>query len=1151
MASSLVRKPVPSPQSSTDVFRQDQRVHHPAPVGLGAEPNSPVKRVVACVDGTWYDDNGCCNTRFGNNSNVFRLWASIRQGTFVHGNRSVKQVAFYESGTAYAKRPVDSFNDAVTSDGVVAQVDKIFETCATQLSDGTDELWLYGFSRGAYVVQAVADMIHDLSLAAGEGREQYDNRVKKLGAARREPAAKLFDYLQFKGRSGQPAIHMIGLFDSLKVSQTKHDKTFYRSIGSIRHALALTETRRAFQPSPYGPFEDSQDIESRSIIEAWFVGSHADIGGGPRYDGLALYPLQWMMSESIQGGLILDDHSRERNQTITEDPYSLVFPSVPQGDNQETRPIKSWEFRYTNGIHLEMVDLRATHRHGNIKASKGNVLKKKPRLTKTVSKPETKKESPPKTAATLTKEKPKSGFKGLFSRKKKSANSPHPQPPESLVTEAEADQDGTEELVKNPGPRPHTVQINPGAALRSLKSGDRVVFKGDRLIGFIDDAPCGAVIHPSVFFVLDLYNRLGIGESLVPINDALDTFRKTAFMKRKRDTLDPWIAESELGALGRGALKDCRVLVCGRAGVGKSTLINKVFGFPVTQESYDDHGVHDIEEGFARDTFPGLIVHDSKGFQGGATEEVELLERFVKKRASEVDASERLDAIWLCIDVPSTRTIHEADRRIFEVLDQYAASVPIVIVRTMKDRFMNEHLSISRQELRQSGVRGDDLDRLSEARAEEAFARVQEEDINKLERSLNLAKDFAPFIYVAHNDENSIRDLVKKTISLVPDEGACLNLVAAQLVDVGEKINAAIEESVRLLNISNYTAMAGSTLIFGATVSTPTISHVLCHNVVKCFGLTDLKSEEIEKLADQVLWSNLGKFLRQNITTTVLLWGTAAGLTVASGFGGIPFMAGIPFAAVPPAARMVLKCACDIILILTAIFDNKGKAVMRDDFEHASRSYSTKPAKNGLSVRTRVHRDVDALIPTWTFKLHQPLKVTTMRTELRRMVRENRFSLEPNMGQSRTIPAPIPEPGNGITDLQALRDWKEAEAASELPGSSPLSEDLDQWQTPEPAPQLSELTGETAAPPLYSEPEFMENKVLISDPALRRAKDRFGSGQLPEPLGAGQAQPLSSIETQTAELPGIPVMRPVELFGSVPSATSIRRKPVGGSNTMS
>lgn len=330
----------------------------------------------------------------------------------------------------------------------------------------------------------------------------------------------------------------------------------------------------------------------------------------------------------------------------------------------------------------------------------------------------------------------------------------------------------------------------------------------------------------------------------------------------------------------------------------------------------------------------------------------------------------------------------------------------------------------------------------------------------------------------------------------------------------------------------------------------PTIANILCHNVVKCFGLTDLKSEEIEKLADRVLWSNLGKFLRQNITTTVLLWGTASGLTMASGFGGIPFIASIPFAAVPPAARMVLKCACDIILILAAIFDNKGKAVMRDDFEHASRAYSTKPARDGLSVRTRVHRDVDSLIPTWTWKLHQPLKVTAMRRELRRMVRENRFSLEPDMSDAASIGVAVAEPVNTMVDLEALRDWKEAEAAAELVGDDAVSgQDLDEWHRPDGRQVRAELTGETTSPPQYSEPVFVENKVLISDPGLRRAKDNFGGGghHLPEPLVThahvhAHARPFT--EPQPVEMAAEPVTRPVEMAASLLSSASIRRKPV-------
>lgn len=299
------------------------------------------------------------------------------------------------------------------------------------------------------------------------------------------------------------------------------------------------------------------------------------------------------------------------------------------------------------------------------------------------------------------------------------------------------------------------------------------MFESDNLIGFMDNVPWGTIIHPSVYFVSDLYDRLGISDPLASYMDDLIEFRKIKLKRRGNFSLDPWRAD--VGDVGSFELKTCRVLVCGRAGVGKSTLINKVFGTIVTQESYNDHGVHDVEEGFERDSFPGLIVHDSRGFQSGATHEVELLKKFVKKRASAKDSSERLDAIWFCIDVPSTRIVHEADKNIFEILDKYAKATPVIIVRMMKDRFINESFGEARENLENSGLKGEELDQQARASAQEQFQKVQEEDINGLEQKLGLEKDFAPFLYVSRKDAESIRDLVKKTVDLVPDEAARRN----------------------------------------------------------------------------------------------------------------------------------------------------------------------------------------------------------------------------------------------------------------------------------------------------------------------------------------------------------------------------------------
>lgn len=112
------------------------------------------------------------------------------------------------------------------------------------------------------------------------------------------------------------------------------------------------------------------------------------------------------------------------------------------------------------------------------------------------------------------------------------------------------------------------------------------------------------------------------------------------------------------------------------------------------------------------------------------------------------------NTIRFCIDVPSTRVVHEADRKIFEVLDKYARAVPVILVRTMKDRFINEHYGAAREHLEDAGYTGEELDRRARAQAEEEFSQVKEDDIRQLEQKLGLEKDFAPFVYTSKSKSN-------------------------------------------------------------------------------------------------------------------------------------------------------------------------------------------------------------------------------------------------------------------------------------------------------------------------------------------------------------------------------------------------------------
>lgn len=89
-----------------------------------------------------------------------------------------------------------------------------------------------------------------------------------------------------------------------------------------------------------------------------------------------------------------------------------------------------------------------------------------------------------------------------------------------------------------------------------------------------------------------------------------------------------------------------RILICGNAGVGKSTLLNRVFGRKLSQENSQQHGRHDIDQPFQSDRHPGIIIHDSEGFQAGDTKEVVAFEKFIKKRLLAPDMEDQLHAIW-------------------------------------------------------------------------------------------------------------------------------------------------------------------------------------------------------------------------------------------------------------------------------------------------------------------------------------------------------------------------------------------------------------------------------------------------------------------------------------------------------------------------
>jgi hypothetical protein len=214
------------------------------------------------------------------------------------------------------------------------------------------------------------------------------------------------------------------------------------------------------------------------------------------------------------------------------------------------------------------------------------------------------------------------------------------------------------------------------------------------------------------------------------------------------------------------------------------------------------------------------------------------------------------------------------------------------------------------------------------------------------------------------------------------DESSRINCVAAQDIDVDQKIKLSITESVRLLRHAQWTVVVASPMVFASTVTTPTISRLLCTNVMRCFGFLKVEVANVGDILSAIVWRNLAKFMAQTVGQSVLVWGGVVALTLFTVVGGILLAIGAPLMEILLAARMIIKCACDLIIILDIAFNRGSKSATAADIREASKEYTHKQrSDDGMildSTIGKVHKEVEALIPIVSHKFYKPLQISKL-----------------------------------------------------------------------------------------------------------------------------------------------------------------------------
>src|SRR5262245_15665541 len=216
-----------------------------------------MKRIVICYDGTW---------NAVKNSNEVTNVVKVAQAVRSKSSTGVTQVTYYNAGVG-SGGPIDRILGGVFGVGLRNNVKRGLAFLSLNWDSQDDEIYIFGFSRGAYTARALAGVIGAIKGIPKQSSfsklEDIWNHYRKSQGERKRDEAQIRDLIWPMPEEMKPIIKCVAIWDTVGSYGIPsgfglgalaryvtsgiigfHDKEIGEHIQFALHAMAIDEKRR-------------------------------------------------------------------------------------------------------------------------------------------------------------------------------------------------------------------------------------------------------------------------------------------------------------------------------------------------------------------------------------------------------------------------------------------------------------------------------------------------------------------------------------------------------------------------------------------------------------------------------------------------------------------------------------------------------------------------------------------------------------------------------------------------------------------------------------------------------------------------------------------------------------------------------------------